>query len=76
MIALVWLLLKDEYSIYCLVLLNEFPFHSTASHPRTPQKLTPKPQLIKKGKIKKPKKVLKANFEVKTNKYDPLKQTS
>jgi len=56
--------------------LNEFPFHSTASHPRTPQKLAPKPQLIKKGKIKKPKKVLKANFEVKMNKYDPFKQKS
>lgn len=53
-----------------------FLFISTASHPRTPQKLAPKPQLIKKGKIKKPKKVLKANFEVKMNKCNPLKQMS
>ncbi|CAH3023025.1 unnamed protein product [Porites evermanni] len=43
-----------------------------ASHPRTPQKLAPKPQLIKKGKIKKPKKVLKANFEQRFTPCDPL----
>ncbi|KAK2565895.1 Transcriptional adapter 1 [Acropora cervicornis] len=43
-----------------------------ASHPRTPQKLPPKPQLIKKGKIKKAKKVLKANFEQRFSPCDPL----
>jgi len=44
-----------------------------ASHPRTPQKLPPKPQLIKKGKIKKPKRVLKANFEQRFTPCDPLR---
>ncbi|XP_044173401.1 transcriptional adapter 1-like [Acropora millepora] len=43
-----------------------------ASHPRTPQKLPPKPQLIKKGKIKKAKKVLKANFEQRFSPCNPL----
>ncbi|XP_078384269.1 transcriptional adapter 1-like isoform X2 [Oculina patagonica] len=46
-----------------------------ASHPRTPQKLPPKPQLIKKGKIKKQKKVLKANFEQRFTPYDPLQNS-
>ncbi|KAJ7372296.1 Transcriptional adapter 1 [Desmophyllum pertusum] len=46
---------------------------STPAHPRTPQKLPPKPQLIKKGKIKKQsKKVLKSNFEQRFTPYDPL----
>lgn len=46
---------------------------TSASHPRTPQKLPPKPQLIKKGKIKKAKKALKANFEQRFTQCDPLR---
>ncbi|RMX49212.1 hypothetical protein pdam_00005849 [Pocillopora damicornis] len=45
---------------------------SPAPHPKTPQKLPPKPQLIKKGKIKKQKKVLRANFEQRFAPCDPL----
>ena len=48
-----------------LQIIKSRMFYFVASHPRTPQKMPPKPQLIKKGKIKKQKKVLKANFEVK-----------
>lgn len=45
---------------------------SPAPHPKTPQKLPPKPQLIKKGKIKKQKKVLRASFEQRFVPCDPL----
>ena len=37
---------------------------ASANQPRTPQKLPPRLQLIKKGKVKKQKRALKANFEV------------
>lgn len=41
-------------------------FFFTASHSQTgPQKVVPKPHLIRKAKVKKQKKAVAANFEVK-----------
>ncbi|EDO43284.1 predicted protein, partial [Nematostella vectensis] len=44
-----------------------------ASHPRTPHKPPHKPQLIKRGKVKKQRRTLKANFEQRFSPCDPLR---